>query len=33
MTSIYNKLCDKQDGFFSFSKSYLHKGQGSPNEF
>jgi hypothetical protein len=27
-----NKLCNKQDGLFSSSKSYLHKGQGSPNK-
>jgi hypothetical protein len=32
MTSMYNKLCNKQDGLFSFSKLYLHKGQGSPNK-
>jgi len=30
-TSIYNKLCNKQDVFFSSSTSNLHKGQGSPN--
>jgi hypothetical protein len=30
---MYNKLCNKQDGLFSSSKSYFHKGQGSPNEF
>jgi len=28
MTSMYNKLCNKQDGLFSSSRSYLHKGQG-----
>jgi hypothetical protein len=28
-----NKLCNKQNGLFSFSMSYLHKKQGSPNEF
>jgi hypothetical protein len=33
MISMHNKLCNKQDGLFSFNKSYLHKGQGSPNEF
>ncbi len=33
VTSAYNKLCNKQDGLFSFSKSYFHKGQKSPNEF
>jgi hypothetical protein len=27
-----NKSCNKQGGLFSFSRSYLHKGQGSPNE-
>ncbi len=32
MTSLSNKLYNKQDGFF-FSRSYLHNGQGSPNEF
>jgi hypothetical protein len=31
MTSIYNKLCNKQDVLFSSSTSNLHKGQGSPN--
>jgi hypothetical protein len=30
---MYNKWYNKQDGLFSFSKSYLHKGQWSPNEF
>jgi hypothetical protein len=30
---MYNKLCNKQDGLFSSSKSYLHKEQGSSNEF
>jgi hypothetical protein len=30
---MYNKLCNKQDGLFSSSMSYLHKKQGSPNEF
>jgi hypothetical protein len=29
---MYNKLCNKQDGFSS-SNSYLCKGLGSPNEF
>jgi hypothetical protein len=29
---MYDKLCNKQDGLFSSSKSYLHKGQGSPNK-
>ncbi len=33
ITSMYNKLCNKQDGLSSSSKSYFHKGQGSPNEF
>ncbi len=32
MISMHNKLCNKQDGLFSY-KSYLHKGQGSLNEF
>jgi hypothetical protein len=32
MTSMYNKLFKKQDGLFSSSWSYLHKGQGSSNE-
>jgi hypothetical protein len=32
MTSMYNKLCNKLNGLFFFSKSYLHKVQGSPNE-
>jgi hypothetical protein len=27
MTFMHNKLCNKQDGFFSSSRSYLHKGQ------
>jgi hypothetical protein len=27
MTSVYNKLCNKQYGLFSSSISYLHKGQ------
>ncbi len=27
MTSMYNKLCNKQDGLFSSSMSYLHKKQ------
>jgi hypothetical protein len=30
---MYNKLCNKQDRFFSSSRSYLDKGQGLPNEF
>jgi hypothetical protein len=30
---MYNKLCNKQDGSFFFSRSYLHMGQRSPNEF
>jgi len=30
---MYNKLCNKQNGLFSFSGSDLHKGQGSLNEF
>jgi hypothetical protein len=25
MTSMYNKLCNKQDELFSSSRSYLHK--------
>jgi hypothetical protein len=29
----YHKLCNKQDKLFSSSRSYLHKGQGLPNEF
>ncbi len=33
MISMYNKLCNKQDKLFSSSKSYLHKGHGSYNEF
>ncbi len=33
MTSMSNKSCNKQGGLFSFSRLYLHKGQGSPNEF
>jgi hypothetical protein len=33
MTSMYNKLCNKQAGLFSTSMSYLHKGEGSPIEF
>ncbi len=33
MTSMYNKLCNKKDGLFSTSRSYLHKGEGSPNAF
>ncbi len=32
MTSMYNKLCNKQGGLFSSNRSYLHKGHGSPNE-
>ncbi len=24
---MHNKLCNKQDGLFSSSRSYLHKGQ------
>jgi ATP/ADP translocase len=27
MTFMHNKLCNKQDGLFSSSRSYLHKGQ------
>lgn len=30
MTSMYNKLCSKQNGLFS-NMSYLTKGQGSMN--
>ncbi len=30
---MYNKLCNKQGGLFSSNRSYLHEGQGSPNEF
>jgi len=30
---MYNKLCNKQYWLFSSSRSYLDKGQGSPNEF
>jgi len=33
MTSMYNKLYNKQDGLFSSNTSYLHKRQGSMNEF
>jgi hypothetical protein len=32
-TSMYNKLCNKQDWLFSSSRSYLDRGQGPPNEF
>jgi len=32
MTSLHNKLYNEQNGLFSSSKSYLHKGWGSPNE-
>ncbi len=30
---MYNKLCNKQDQFFSSSRSDLDKEQGSPDEF
>jgi hypothetical protein len=33
MTSMYNKLCNKQNGLFSSNMSYLQKGQKSSNEF
>ncbi len=33
MIFLYHKLCNKQDKLFSSSRSYLHKGQGLPNEF
>jgi len=33
MTSMFNKLHNKQDGFSFSSMSYLHKGQKSSNEF
>jgi hypothetical protein len=29
----YNKLCNKQNGFFFSCKAYFHKGLASPNEF
>jgi hypothetical protein len=29
---MYNKSHHKQDGFFPFSRSHLHNGQGSLNE-
>jgi hypothetical protein len=32
MVSMYNKLCNKQDGFI-FCRSYLQMGQRSSNEF
>jgi hypothetical protein len=32
LISMYNKLCNKKYELF-FNVSYLHKGQGSPNEF
>jgi hypothetical protein len=33
ITSMYNILCNKQDKLFSSTRLYLHKRQGSPNEF
>jgi hypothetical protein len=32
MAFMYDRLCNKQDGLFSSSKSYLHQGWGSPND-
>ncbi len=33
MSSMYNKLCNKQNGLFYPNSPCLHKGQGTPNEF